>query len=580
MTGISMWGRSTLLAGYDGSELAALADGGFAMLADTSAGNDSLLVFNELGAQRLSIDALADWGAITQLADGSLAIGRTVDPGSSTSGLEVDFRSGANFDVIGPPYTETRSASALELADVEATRDGGHWVTFIEDYPTDDSVIIHKNLAGGGDQQLTPFLSTTVEVLSADTAVLGNGNLAVVWETRDPESFARSILLRVFRDKGSFVSAEITLGQSSSVNSPVVEALANGNFAVSWGDDIAGGIHHQVFDANGDAVSTRQFYNAAGTPVPRIAHLADGGYVLAWTEYDGTEADDSPETNVVLQRFDALGRVTGEPLVIGGAGDDVLSDIETLKDGRVVVTYMSETGDATDVSNLRYQIIETRGAVIEGSAVADVMVASMSDSTLYGYDGDDRLRGMGGDDALHGQGGADTLYGGTGDDTLSGGLGSDNVNGSQGDDMLRGGSGDDTLDGGVDADILSGDSGDDRLVGGGGRDVLNGGSGSDVFDFNAVSESGNSRATQDVISDFFEGEDTIDLSTIDARAGVAGNQAFTFIGSAAFTAEGQVRVVAAGDTTILQVNTTGTGGAEMVIRITGVVTLDAGDLVL
>jgi Ca2+-binding RTX toxin-like protein len=400
-----------------------------------------------------------------------------------------------------------------------------------------------------------------------------------VWETR-AEDFTRTILLRVFRDKGSYASAEITLGQSSSVNSPVAEALANGNFAVSWGDDIAGGIYHQVFDANGDAVSTRQFYNAAGTPVPRIAHLADGGYVLAWSEYDGTEADDSPETNVVLQRFDALGRVAGELLTIGGAGDDVLSDIETLKDGRIVVTYMSETGDATDVSNLRYQIIETRGAVIEGSAAADNMVAAMSDSTLYGYDGDDRLRGMGGDDALNGQGGADTLFGGTGDDTLSGGLGSDNVNGLQGDDMLRGGSGDDMLDGGVDADILSGDSGDDRLVGGGGRDVLNGGSGSDVFDFNAVAESGNSRATQDVISDFFDGEDTIDLSTIDARASVGGNQAFTFIGSAAFSAEGQIRVVVVGDTTVLQVNTAGTGGAEMVIRIAGVVTLDASDLVL
>lgn len=579
MTGISMWGRSTLLAGYDGSELVALADGGFAILADTSAGNDWLLAFGEVGQQRLAYDALADWGAATQLADGSLAIGRTVNPLSASPDVTVVIRSGTDFEVIGPGFTENELTGALELADVEASRDGGLWVTFLQDFSTDDSVIIHKNLPGGGDQQVTAFLSTTLEVLSADTAILGNGNLAVVWETRATDS-TRSITLRVFNAQGAPVSAEIPLLQSSSVRFPVAEALANGNVALSWCDETAGGIYHQIFDANGAAVSSRQFYNATGAPVPRISHLSDGGYVLAWSEYNGIEADDTPETNVILQRFDAQGRVTGDLLVIGGTGDDVLSDIETLKDGRIVVTYISETGDSTDVEHLRYQIIETRDDVIEGSAAADNMVASMSDSTLYGHDGNDRLRGMGGDDALHGQGGADTVNGGTGDDTLGGGLGSDNVSGSQGDDVLRAGSGDDSLDGGTDADLLYGDSGDDRLAGGGGRDVLNGGSGSDVFDFNAVSESGNNRATQDVINDFFEDEDTIDLSSIDARAGPGGNQAFTFIGSAAFSGEGQVRVVAVGDMTVLQVNTAGAGGAEMVIRIAGVVALDSTHLVL
>lgn len=579
MTGISMWGRSTLLAGYDGSDLVALADGGFAMLADTTAGNDWLLVFDELGQQRLAIDALADWGAATQLPDGSLALGRTVDPLSASPDVAVDIRSGADFEVIVPYFTEDGPTSALALADVEATRDGGHWVTFVEDSTTDDAVIIHKNLAGGGDQRVTAFLSTTLEVLSADTAVLGNGNLAVVWETRDADS-TRSISLRVFTGKGTPLSAEIPLEQSSSMASPVAEALANGNFAVSWRDEIAGGIFHQIFDANGDAVSTRQFYNAGGIPIPRISQLPDGGYVLAWSEYVGIELDNSPETDIFLQRFDAQGRVTGELLVIGGAGDESLNDIETLKDGRIVVTCMSETGDSTDVSNLLYQVIETRGAAIDGSAAADNMVASMSDSTLYGHDGNDRLRGMGGDDALHGQGGADTMNGGAGDDTLSGGLGFDNVNGSQGDDVLRGGSGDDTLGGGVGVDILCGDSGNDRLAGGGGRDVLTGGSGSDVFDFGALSDSGITRGTQDVIKEFFEDEDTIDLSSIDARAGVGGNQAFSFIGSAAFSAEGQVRVVVVGDTTFLMANTTGTGGAEMMIRIAGTVTLDATHLVL
>ena len=61
---------------------------------------------------------------------------------------------------------------------------------------------------------------------------------------------------------------------------------------------------------------------------------------------------------------------------------------------------------------------------------------------------------------------------------------------------------------------------------------MNGASGNDGFDFNSISESLPGAVNRDVITGFVGNGaavgDGIDVSTIDANAVVAGNQAFTF----------------------------------------------------
>ena len=93
--------------------------------------------------------------------------------------------------------------------------------------------------------------------------------------------------------------------------------------------------------------------------------------------------------------------------------------------------------------------------------------------------------------------------------------------------------------------------GDDILRGGAGLDRLFGSDGGDTFDYDAVSDSRRARshARRDRRLQRRRGiarTDVIDLSTIDANSGVGGNQAFTFRGTSAFSAPGQVRVQASG----------------------------------
>ena len=204
-----------------------------------------------------------------------------------------------------------------------------------------------------------------------------------------------------------------------------------------------------------------------------------------------------------------------------------------------------------------------------GSDGADTLTATSHADDLEGRGGDDRLHGGAGADDISGNGGSDRLWGDDGRDQLGGG---------SGDDRLYGGAGADTLVGGSGDDLIKGGSDDDDITGGSGRDQLYGNDGDDTFRF-AAGDSGISKSSRDVVAGFEHGHDTIDLSALDG--------AFDWIGGGAFDGSGhQVRASqhdAAGtadDYTMVSVDIDGRNGADLQIKLTGLVTLGEGDFLL
>jgi hypothetical protein len=123
------------------------------------------------------------------------------------------------------------------------------------------------------------------------------------------------------------------------------------------------------------------------------------------------------------------------------------------------------------------------------------------------------------------------------------------------------------LFGGAAADTLKGGAMNDLLHGNLGADSLTGGGGSDTFAYNKSSES--TSASRDHILDFTAGSDRIDLSKIDADTSAAGNQAFTFIGSNAFSGTaGQLRAFEDGGSWFVEGDTNGDSVADLVIQVT------------
>jgi len=128
---------------------------------------------------------------------------------------------------------------------------------------------------------------------------------------------------------------------------------------------------------------------------------------------------------------------------------------------------------------------------------------------------------------------------------------------------------------------IIGNDGQNNLVGGLGRDTMTGRAGGDVFTWTSTAETGVTAATADVIVDFSRPKgDLIALNLIDANTMVAGNQAFTFIGTDPFTAPGQVRTFTDATDTYILLNTDKDLDAEAMIRVLGVHTVDASWFVL
>ena len=166
------------------------------------------------------------------------------------------------------------------------------------------------------------------------------------------------------------------------------------------------------------------------------------------------------------------------------------------------------------------------------------------------------------------------------------------IDGTLGADVLRGTAGRDLIRGRPGADFLWGFAGDDELVGGYGEDVLVGGPGIDRMTGGADADRFVLRQPEaappdgpryDEILDFARAQhDQIDLQPIDARRGIEGDQAFSFVGRQEFTVAGQLRYEATADGGFLvSGNTDRDLAADFVLIVrTGLEQLREGDFLL
>lgn len=162
-----------------------------------------------------------------------------------------------------------------------------------------------------------------------------------------------------------------------------------------------------------------------------------------------------------------------------------------------------------------------------------------------------------------------TFLGSSAGDTITGNTGADILNGRAGADAIDGGLGDDKIDGGTEADSIRG---------GRGADTITAGFGADTLLYGSVLDSWVAGAKIDSVADFVVGFDKFDLSGIDANnIGADGNQAFTFIGGAAFTAvRGQLRSAAG----VVEADVNGDAVADFRVVLASGVTAIAADFVL
>jgi serralysin len=150
-----------------------------------------------------------------------------------------------------------------------------------------------------------------------------------------------------------------------------------------------------------------------------------------------------------------------------------------------------------------------------------------------------------------------------------------------------GGLGNDELRGNTLNNRLEGGGGADRLSGAEGGDLLLGGSGGDIFVYGQLADSTLSslgsdgrKIAADYLRDFVSGVDKIDLSALDADFFAQGDQAFSFIGTSAFSGNsGELRYRVNHGQLELMGDVNGDGLADFMIASNSP-SINAGDLIL
>ncbi len=285
-------------------------------------------------------------------------------------------------------------------------------------------------------------------------------------------------------------------------------------------------------------------------------------------QYDGvTNYADTIIGNAGKDTIYGLG---GDDVIKGGGGADYINggsgfDMASYEDSAAGVTVNLQAGAGQGGTAEGDTLVDIEG--VTGSGYADTLIGSTADNTLVGGGGADILKGGGGADTLDGGAGddnvvvdsqTDTAIGGDGIDTLvlqgplgmtvslttgvlrdgdngyhgypqhygpkmvsgfenvSGSTQNDAIYGSAAANVLSGDGGSDYIAGYDGDDTIDGGAGDDTIVGGAGVDKLTGGAGFDTFRFVAFTDSTIADGKpQELISDFQQGVDRIDLSVLE-----------------------------------------------------------------
>ncbi|BAN49815.1 peroxidase family protein [Metapseudomonas resinovorans] len=630
------------VAAYSGN----FADYGIALISDTNPGSNEIRGFritdNRVGAANLDgTDILLGIDKV-RFADRTVSLDTHNQPASGKP-LVSGFATAPSTPSRPLPTQYRLTASTVAIQDADGIPSGAGAFSFQWQVL---SGAVWMAISGATTSTYAPLATQVGQQLRVAVTFTDNhGSVETVYS--DPtEAVGRFIEGTSFNDNGlgGFLNRAALVGTAFQdvilgyAGNDVLNGGAGGDLldGGSGNDSMTGGAGNDTYVVNGtgdgviealnggnDTVQSSVSYNLAAN-VENLVLTGTGNINGVGNALDNLLVGNAGNNRLIGQ--------AGNDTVDGGAGNDTL--VATVGDGND--HYDGGAGvDTYDLSGTTANASVDLAAGTAGSAqtgndlltgIENVLGGSGANQ-LTGDNVDNRLEGLGGNDNLSGAGGNDTLVGGSGSDNASGGLGNDRFVASlaDGNDAYAGGGGVDTYDlsatgaaavvnlatgtasstqigndllsgienliGGSGADSLTGDALANGLTGGAGRDLLTGGAGADTFVFAALGDSGTGNTTRDVINDFQQGQDRIDLGPIDAQQsgpGNAGNQDFSFLGlwngaGNEFNGQAQLKFhyvnVGGVEHTYVEGNVNNNSAADFQIDLVGHIALAASDFI-
>ncbi len=239
------------------------------------------------------------------IAASSLTANDTDADGDALTVTSVSNASHGTVALVNGNITFTPTANFSGLATFDYTISDGHGGTStatatIDVAPLADApVLVAQQVASKVGGEFLVNTTTANNQQSSEITALASGGFVVVWEDSSGQGGDASlggIKAQIFNSAGSKVGSEFLVNTftQNGQSHPVITALTNGGFVVTWDDQsLQGGdaspnsIKAQIFNATGGKIGGEFLVSTGGTDSD-ITALSNGGFVVTWADGDGS----------------------------------------------------------------------------------------------------------------------------------------------------------------------------------------------------------------------------------------------------------------------------------------------------
>ncbi|QKE65475.1 M10 family metallopeptidase C-terminal domain-containing protein [Aquipseudomonas campi] len=308
----------------------------------------------------------------TLLSDGGWIIAWQ-DSSSSTQSIYTQrYDSEGNKIGIETKVNNANSSSSHIDPAVSALPDGG-WLIAWSHFPTGEILSRRYDATGEpvSDEQLVS--TTPYAGLCPPTVItLSDGGWLISWEKNN------EIISQQYDASGTPVGSKIfTSPFEISPGTLSTTALVDGSWLITWGENQTSGhsalqlTATQHYSATGELIGETIYSSPQSWTIkPTTTALADGGWLIAWTDDSGT---------MTCQRYNAEGEKSGEPSETDLAFDSFPypASIIGLADGGWLIT----TGDSP-IKSVRFDSNGNQIAQISTNTIGDSMGANVTATAL------------------------------------------------------------------------------------------------------------------------------------------------------------------------------------------------------
>jgi Ca2+-binding RTX toxin-like protein len=246
------------------------------------------------------------------------------------------------------------------------------------------------------------LVNTTTTGLQTDVAItsLASGGFVMTWTDNSAtgvDTSGSGIKAQIYDANGNPAGSEFLVNTQTlnAQEASSVTSLANGGFVVTWTDNSAtgpdpdrAGIKAQIFDASGNKLGSEFLVNTTtklSQTTPVITSLANGGFVVSWTDASAT-GPDPKGTGVKAQIYDASGQKVGTEIQVNTTilGSQLYSSTTGLANGGFVVTWVDNSGLGGDPTapSVKGQIFSATGAKVGTEFLVNTNVAASQDQAV------------------------------------------------------------------------------------------------------------------------------------------------------------------------------------------------------